>query len=122
VIAPAVWEVIRQAIRQYKGIECTDRAREEIERRCVVRDFEGGAFVVLGNEIDCYVTPQMRGRWASRSLLREVIGGVIEEYGNAVCRIHRTNRESLTLARRLGFKEISMDGDVLKLELRTWKL
>jgi hypothetical protein len=116
-----VWEVISQTIERYKGITATAEHRRVIESLCSIEPFNGGAFVIRGNEIDLFVTPQRRGRWATRGLLDRVIGGVIRSHGSAICAIHKDNAASISLARRLGFTEFAQEGDVYKLRAKIWK-
>lgn len=116
----AVWEVIAQTMHKFKGIEATPEHRKAIERLCRIEEFDGGAFVIRANEIDLFVVPDKRGRWATRGLLDRVVGGVIREYGSAQCAINENNGPSLRLAKRLGFQEVGREGSNIRLELKTW--
>lgn len=107
---------------RYKGLNVGDEVLEAIEERAEIHEFPGGCFVVVGNEVDCFVVPEMRGKWASRSLLRKVVGGVVKKHGKAIARIHRDNGASLELALRLGFECVGINDAVYTLECRTWKL
>jgi GNAT superfamily N-acetyltransferase len=115
-----VWAVVVETMRQYKGVEPTQEHRAAVESRCRLVEFDGGAFVIHGNEIDLFVVSDRRRRWATRGLLDRVVGGVIREHGKAVCRIHEDNAVSLRFARRLGFTEAARDGKWIQLESKKW--
>lgn len=117
-----VWQVICQTMRRYKGVEPTQEHRKAVEANCRLVEFDGGAFVINGDEIDLFVVSDRRKRWATRRLLDEAIGGVVKEHGRAVCRVHEDNADSLRFAKRLGFDEVARDGKVIRLErLGPWK-
>lgn len=121
-MSPDVWQVIADTMKQYKGLTLEDQHKEWIATHCDVHEFPGGAFIVKDDEIDCFVIPEKHGRWATRGLLTRVVGGVINRHGRAVCRVDRRNVKSLSFAKRLGFREVSTSGDVVKLEIQKWKL
>jgi hypothetical protein len=115
-----VWQVICQAMEQYKGVRPTEQDRQAVERLRLV-EFDGGAFVISGCEVDLFVTADRRKRWATRRLLDQVLGGLVRDYGMARCAIHPDNSVSLGFAKRLGFVETERTNKIVRLEMKTWK-
>ena len=113
--------MISETLRRYKGLEVTPAIKREIERQCVIYPFDGGCFIFRGQEMDCFVAPRRRRVWMKRELLRRVIGGEFAKHGRLTCGIHRDNAISLKTAEHLGFEVISR-GEVIKMELKKWKL
>jgi GNAT superfamily N-acetyltransferase len=117
-----VWAVVCETMRRYKGVELSEAHRQAVESTCRLVEFDGGAFVIKGCEVDLFVTSDRRKRWATRRLLNDVVGGLVKEHGKAVCRVHKDNADSLDFAKRLGFAEVGRQNDVIELEVSQWKL
>lgn len=116
-----VWAVVQDTMRRFKGWELNDSHRQLVEAQCEVIPFDGGAFVIRGCEVDLFVTPEKRGRWATRSLLDRVFGGLIRTHGKATCSVHPDNGVCLRFVRRLGFVEVSRTEQSVRLEMTQWK-
>lgn len=116
-----VWHVIAETLKTYKGIEVTAAMKRAVEAHCEIHVFPGGCFVLRGNELDCFVVKERRGKWMTRGLLDRVIGGAFRRFGTVTCRIHKNNLPSITTAQRLGF-EVVREGEIVEMELRKWKL
>jgi len=114
-----VWAVICETMAKYRGLIPSPDTRERIETGAEIEEFDGGAFVAIGNEFDLFILPERRGgRWRVRSTIRGYMRKMISRYGSAVVRIHRDNSESLRLAKGFGFAEIGHEGDMIRLEVR----
>jgi len=114
-----VWAVICETMARYRGLIPSPDTRERIETGAEIEEFDGGAFVAIGNEFDLFILPERRGgRWRVRSTIREYVRKMIARYGATVVRIHRDNSASLRLAKGFGFTEIGHDGGMIRLEAR----
>ncbi|MBY4725189.1 MULTISPECIES: hypothetical protein [Burkholderia] len=72
-----------------------------------------GVVAVDGPEIHISVLPIGRRAWASRSFIRQELGGVIERHGRAETTVRATNAAGLNFCTRLGFRRTSeVDGVV----------
>ena len=115
-----VWQVMAETMQRYKGIAVTAADKQAAEDKLEIIPFDGGCFLMAGNELDCFVRPDKRGRWMKRGLLNRVFGDGIKKHGSLVCRIHKDNARSLSTAKRLGF-EVVEQGEIMKLEMKSWK-
>lgn len=83
------------------------------EFRGKVADFEVKAFcddervvgmlMTRGPELHVAVIPEVRGKWLSRRLIREVFSPIFQQYGEAVTGVMPDNEEGKEFTRRLGF-------------------
>lgn len=121
-IDPQVWGVITKVWLRDYGLCLRLTDKKLIEQGSEVYNFDGGCFLVLKNEIDCYVIPEKKGKWATKGLLRKVVGGTIEKHGSARVKCHKSNTESWNFAKRLGFKVIDRIGDFVVLECKSWEV
>ncbi|EKS9798232.1 MULTISPECIES: GNAT family N-acetyltransferase [Burkholderia] len=72
-----------------------------------------GVVAIDGPEIHISVLPAGRRLWASRSFIRQELGGVIERYGRAETTVRASNLAGLNFCARLGFRRTSeVDGVV----------
>lgn len=115
-LADNVWEVICETMLKYKGMELTDNDRDIIEAKARIFNFDGGAFVADGNEFDLFVTPDKRGKWKIRKLIKNFMDELLQEYGKIIVNISELNNPSLRLAKHFGFVEVSKSNGVIRLE------
>lgn len=115
----AVWATIQEFLCRDYGIVATDEVREAIDSADTLV-FDGGMFVFNGPHIDCFVEKGREGRWATRKLLNQAVGGTIEKHGLAKVRIHEENTPSLRFAKSLQFVEVGRAGGFVEMERRSW--
>jgi len=119
-ISDQVWQVIQSTTEKYYGIRPDEKARSILESTCEIYPFNGGCFIVSGNEIDCFVVPEKHGQWATKGLLRRVVGGLVERFGKARTKAHKDNQKSICFAQRLGFKPVEEQNGFVSMELKSW--
>lgn len=68
-----------------------------------------GMLMVKGNELHVAVLPEVRGKWLSRRLIREVLSPLIRQHGEAVTTVVKENAVGNDFIKRLGFDD---SGDV----------
>ena len=111
-----VWQVVKDHLLRYKGFEAPDELRGTLEQHTDIELFDGGAFIALGNEFDLFVVPEKRGRWRIRSVIGDYLDRMGRIHGKIVARIDERNTPSLRLARHFGFREVSRENGVIRLE------
>lgn len=117
----ASWQVIRDYLRdQCRVGGDLDSKRLAIEHSVSIVPFDGGVFVVDGNEFDLFVDPDRRGKWRIRSIITGFLGDMLSQYDRVIIRVKDTNTPSLRLARHFGFQEIGREGDFLRMEKVRW--
>lgn len=62
-----------------------------------------GMLMVRGNELHVAVLPEMRGKWLSRRLIREVISPILQKHGEAKTSVTPDNGVGRDFIKRLGF-------------------
>jgi GNAT superfamily N-acetyltransferase len=62
-----------------------------------------GMLMVKGNELHVAVIPEVRGKWLSRRLIREVIAPIIRKHGEAKTSVTPDNGVGRDFIKRLGF-------------------
>lgn len=74
-----------------------------------------GMLMTRGNELHVAVLPEVRGKWLSRRLIREVIGPLVRKHGEAKTSVVPGNSNGADFVSRLGFKyDIQRDIAVLR--------
>lgn len=68
-----------------------------------------GMLMVKDNELHVAVLPEVRGRWLSRTLIRNVIGPLIKRYGKAKTKVVHENDRGQEFCQRLGFAKTERD-------------
>ena len=68
-----------------------------------------GMLMVRDNELHVAVLPEVRGRWLSRGLIREVIGPLVRQYGAARTKVAQDNDIGAEFCRRIGFAQTEGD-------------
>ena len=63
-----------------------------------------GMILKKGPELHVAIIPMYRGRWLSKRLIRQVIGGIIRKYGYVVTSVMNDNVTGQDFVERLGFK------------------
>lgn len=111
-----VWCVIQEYLWEYRGIDAPDTVKRMLEERTTVETFDGGAFLSSGNEFDLFVVPEKRGRWRIRSVVGDYLKRLSEHHDTIVVKIFDRNETSLRLARHFGFKEVSRENGLVRLE------
>lgn len=111
-----VWQVIKDHLLRYKGFEAPGELRDALEQNTDIELFDGGVFIAIGNEFDLFVVPEKRGRWRIRSVIGDYLDRMGRIHGKIVARIDERNTPSLRLARHFGFREVSRENGVIRLE------
>lgn len=112
-----IWQVIKHHLQEYKGYdEVPDGLRDALEEHAQIDVFDGGVFIAVGNEFDLFVVPEKRGKWRIRSVIGEYLDRMGRIHGKIAARIDERNTPSLRLARHFGFREVSRDNGVIRLE------
>ena len=104
-----VWEVIRQYSKDYLNTELPEDFREYLEENTVIWPFDGGVFVMTGNEFDLFVVPRKRGRWNVVKTMKSFLEEMHKCHDELIVRIHERNGPSLKLAKFFGFVEVEKD-------------
>jgi len=115
-----VWRVIEDYLLERTGIAAPAGLREWAEDNLDITPFDGGAFIADGNEFDLFVVPERRGRWNIRGQVTKFLSTMGRKHGTIVAKIYADNATSLRLAHHFGFKEVSRDGGLIKLESTSW--
>ena len=70
-----------------------------------------GMLMTRGAELHGAVLPEVRGKWLSRRLIREVFAPIIRQYGQAKTAVMQDNTVGLDFVRRIraGFSDLSFD-------------
>ena len=115
-IPDPVWQVICEYLKKYRNIDVPPGLKEWTEEHCTITLFDGGCFLSSGNEFDLFVVPEKRGKWRIRSTVQPFIDAILKQHGVAKIGIYDDNFASLRLAHHFGFKEVSRDGNMIRLE------
>lgn len=119
-LADDVWQVIKDYIRERRGVDAPDEAREWAENNLDITPFDGGVFIAHGNEFDLFVLPERRGKWRIRQIGKEYMDKMRKAHDTIVVRIYEDNKPSLRLAHFFGFVEISRENGLIRLENTSW--
>lgn len=111
-----VWQVIREYLLKYRGVNVPDKMRDILESIADIELFDGGAFIAIKNEFDLFVVPEKRGKWRIRSTISDYLDRMGEKYGTLVVKIYEGNTPSLRLAKHFGFVEVSRNNAMVLLE------
>jgi hypothetical protein len=115
-----VWQVVKD----HYGYEETvggKSIRQYIEENAEIIPFDGGVFVVVGNEFDLFVSPRKRGKWNIRRECTQFLATMAQKYDVAIARINEDNVKSLRLAKFFGFEETNHADGVVTLERKLWE-
>ncbi len=115
-----VWEVIKTYLHDRMGLDATQEAREWMEENFEITPFDGGAFVASGNEFDLFVVPEKRCKWSVRGDGINFLNKMAKLHDTMVVRIYEDNTPSLRLAKKFGFKEVSREHGLIRLENSSW--
>lgn len=119
-LADDVWDVIKQYLHDRMGLDATQEAREWMEENFEITPFDGGAFVADGNEFDLFVVPEKRCKWSIRGDGINFLNKMAKLHDTMVVRIYEDNTPSLRLAKKFGFKEVSREHGLIRLENSSW--
>lgn len=119
-LADDVWDVIKTYLHDRMGFDATQEAREWMEQNLEITPFDGGAFVADGNEFDLFVVPEKRCKWSVRGDGINFLNQMSKRHDTMVVRIYEDNKPSLRLAKGFGFKEVSREHGLIRLENSSW--
>jgi len=119
-LADDVWDVIKKYLHDRMGFDATPEARDWMEENLDITPFDGGAFVANGNEFDLFVVPEKRCKWSIRGDGIAFLNKMSKLHDTMVVRIFEDNTPSLRLAKGFGFKEVSRDHGLIRLENSSW--
>lgn len=114
------WHVIARYLTEVCGQPAGDDVRALIESGAEIVPFDGGVFIVKGNEFDLFVEVARRGRWKIRSTISNFLDWMLSRYDRVVVRIKEHNAPSMRLARFFGFEEAGRDNGFIRLEKTRW--
>lgn len=114
------WRVICRYLSEMCGEDATEETRRAIEEGAEIVVFDGGVFIVDGNEFDLFVEVARRGKWQIRTVIGEFLKDMLSRYDRVVVRVKDTNAPSLRLARHFGFTEFDREDDFICLEKVRW--
>lgn len=117
-LTDAVWQTIKDYHKDTKSRELTGDHRNVIEQNMDIHPFDGGVFIAIGNEFDLFVVPEKRGRWRIRTEIGNYLHQMGKSHSTIVVRINENNSPSLRLAEHFGFKEVSRENGIIRLEKR----
>lgn len=115
-----VWQAIADYLLERRGVVAPDEVRAWAEDNLDITPFDGGAFIAQGNEFDLFVVPERRGRWNIRGQITKFLSTMGHKHGTIVVKIYEDNLPSLRLAKHFGFREVSREGNMIKLENTAW--
>jgi hypothetical protein len=113
-----VWQTIKDYHKDTKSRELTGDHRNVIEQNMDIHPFDGGVFIAIGNEFDLFVVPEKRGRWRIRTEIGNYLHQMGKSHSTIVVRINENNSPSLRLAEHFGFKKVSRENGIIRLEKR----
>lgn len=119
-LADDVWDVIKTYLHDRMGLDATQEARDWMEENFDITPFDGGAFVAMGNEFDLFVVPEKRCKWSIRGDGINFLNKMSKLHDTMVVRIYEDNKPSLRLAKKFGFKEVSREHGLIRLENSSW--
>lgn len=101
--------------------EPDESTRKAIEEGADIVPFDGGVFVVDGNEFDLFVEKDRQGgKWQLRTTIGSFLDEMLSRYDRVVVRIKESNAPSLRLAQHFGFTEFDREDDFICLEKARW--
>lgn len=119
-LQPDVWQVICRYLLERRGIVAPEELRDWVETNLDITPFDGGAFIASGNEFDLFVVPERRGKWNVRGECTKFLRAMGSKHGVVVAKIYDDNLPSLRLAKHFGFREVSRESNMIKLENTSW--
>jgi hypothetical protein len=119
-LADDVWEVIKKYLHDRMGFDATPESRDWMEKNMDITPINGGAFVASGNEFDLFVVPAKRRKGCIRRDGFAFLNRMSKLHDTMVVRIFEDNEPSLRLAKGFGFKEVSRDHGLIRLENSSW--
>ena len=110
--------VIADYIRKYYGeTVAPDAIRAWLDTVDTV-PFKGGVWIIDRNEFDCFTVPEVRGKWANRRMIEDVIGNIVRKYGSAKALARHDNQSSRKSLEKLGFQLVGEAGGICRYELQ----
>lgn len=119
-LADDVWDVIKTYLHDRMGFDATQESRDWMEQNFDITPFNGGAFVAMGNEFDLFVVPERRGKWRIKTEISKFLSQMLERHDTIMIDIYEDNSPSLRLANFFGFKEVSRENGLIRLEKSSW--
>ena len=68
-----------------------------------VNGYIAAVVMVQGNEVHVAATPEFHGRWLSRKVIKDILGGILAEHGQVITSVNWGNKSACTFVERLGF-------------------
>jgi hypothetical protein len=115
-----VWQVIVEHYKKYDNVTYDKEAKKAVEHRAKVINFDGGVFIVVGNEFDLFVSQARQGKWNVKHEITKVIESIAKDYPTAIIQIQKDNAKSLRLAKHFKFNEVSRNDGLIRLEKQLW--
>ena len=115
-----VWQVIVDHYKKYDNVTYDEEAKKAVEHQAKVVNFDGGVFIVVGNEFDVFVSQARQGKWNVKHEITKVIESIAKDYPTAIIQIQKDNAKSLRLAKHFKFNEVSRDDGLIRLEKQLW--
>lgn len=119
-LADDVWDVIKTYLHDRMGFDATQEARDWMEANMDITPFDGGAFVAMGNEFDLFVVPEKRCKWRIKTVGSKFLDKMFEHHDTMVIRIYEDNLPSIRLAGFFGFREVSREDGLIRMENSSW--
>lgn len=115
-LSDEVWQVIKDYLAKYSNYDAPEELRSVLEKFTNIEVFDGGVFIARDNEFDLFVVPEKRGKWRIRSIVANYLDRMGSIHSTIVVRINECNAPSLRLAQHFGFREVSRENGVIRLE------
>lgn len=114
------WQVIVEHYKKYDNVTYDEEAKKAVEHQAKVVNFDGGVFIVVGNEFDLFVSQARQGKWNVKHEITKVIESIAKDYPTAIIQIQKDNAKSLRLAKHFKFNEVSRNDGLIRLEKQLW--
>lgn len=114
-----VWEVIKEYL-SVEGVILTETQRAYLEDNTAILSFEGGAFIIVRNEIDLFISKRKRGKWNIKKEVNRMFKHIAKDYDVVIAKIRETNTVSLRLTKFFGFEVVGKEQDKFVLERKLW--
>lgn len=101
-LAEFVYEEISERLTISKA-EWLEAAKHWEMRPVEVNGELAAVVMVQGNEVHVAANSKFRGKWLSRKVIRNILGGLIEEYGQVITCVNWGNKDAAAFVERLGF-------------------
>lgn len=111
-----IWQVICDTHKQYNNLVLSNKTRRIIEERAFIKEFDGGVFITIGDEMDLYVLPERWGKWNINKELNDYFEEMKERFDKVKITINKNNEKCLRLAKHYNFVEVGTEDDDILME------